>query len=146
MPKDARGNFVTAQEKYYMVHDLLAFLAEQMLEMKRAKQSEIKAFLGFLVWLDGEVGANVEDLTPKTKIQEYYKLQFDELLAILFDILLSLSPCLPGLFNLYSAYFYSSTAQPQTSQEGIIIRSFLGFSLYVIHTFINPKNDLLLSF
>ena len=25
----------------------------------------------------------MEDLTPKTKIQEYYKLQFDELLAIL---------------------------------------------------------------
>ena len=63
-----------------MVHDMLAFLAEQMLEMTRAKQAEIK---GFLSWLEGEVGAKVEDLTPKTKIQEYYELQFDELLAIL---------------------------------------------------------------
>jgi hypothetical protein len=63
-----------------VVHDLLAFLAEQMLEMNRAKQAEIKGFLG---WLEGEVGAKVKDLTPKTKIQEYYKLQFDELLAIL---------------------------------------------------------------
>lgn len=29
-----------------VVHDLLAFLAEQMLEMNRAKQREIKGFLG----------------------------------------------------------------------------------------------------
>ena len=80
LPKDAQGNFVTVQEKSDVVHDLLAFLAEQMLEMNRAKQAEIK---GFLSWLEGEVGAKVEDLTPKTRVQEYYKLQFDELLAIL---------------------------------------------------------------
>jgi uncharacterized protein (UPF0305 family) len=80
LPKDAQGNFIPEQEKSDVVHDLLAFLAEQMLEMNRAKQAEIKGFLG---WLEGEVGAKVEDLTPKTKIQEYYKLQFDELLAIL---------------------------------------------------------------
>ena len=59
---------------------MLAFLAEEMLEMNKQKQAEIK---GFLSWLEGEVGAKVEDLTPKTKVQEYYKLQFDELLAIL---------------------------------------------------------------
>ena len=63
-----------------MVHDLLAFLAELMLEMNKQKQQEIKGFLG---WLEGEVGAKMDDLTPKTKVQEYYKLQFDELLAIL---------------------------------------------------------------
>ena len=80
LPKDAQGNFISEQEKSDVVHDLLAFLAEQMLEMNRAKQSEIKGFLG---WLEGEVGAKVEELTPKTKVQEYYKLQFDELLAIL---------------------------------------------------------------
>ena len=59
---------------------MLAFLAEQMLEMNKQKQQEIKGFLG---WLEGEVGAKVEDLSPKTRVQEYYKLQFDELLAIL---------------------------------------------------------------
>lgn len=46
----------------------------------KQKQQEIKGFLG---WLERELGAKVEDLTPKTKVQEYYKLQFDELLAIL---------------------------------------------------------------
>ena len=44
-----------------MVHDLLAFLAERMLEMNRSKQQEIRGFLG---WLEGYVGAKVEDLTP----------------------------------------------------------------------------------
>jgi hypothetical protein len=80
LPKDAEGNFVTAQEKSDVVRDLLAFLAEQMLEMNKQKQQEIKGFLG---WLEGEIGAKVENMSPKTKVQEYYKLQFDELLAIL---------------------------------------------------------------
>lgn len=80
LPKDAQGNFVTTQEKSDVIHDLLAFLAGQMLEMNKQKQAEIKGFLG---WLEGEVRAKVEDLTPKTKVQEYHKLQFDELLAIL---------------------------------------------------------------
>jgi hypothetical protein len=46
-----------------VVHDLLAFLAERMLEMNKQKQQEIRGFLG---WLEGYVGAKVEDLTPKT--------------------------------------------------------------------------------
>jgi hypothetical protein len=80
LPKDAQGNFIAAQEKSDVVHGLLAFLAEGMLEMNKQKQQEIKGFLG---WLEREIGAKVEDLSPKTKVQEYYKLQFDELLAIL---------------------------------------------------------------
>jgi hypothetical protein len=80
LPKDAQGDFITAQEKSDAVHDLLAFLAEQMLEMNKQKQQEIKGFLG---WLESEIGSKVEDLSPKTKVQEYYRLQFDELLAIL---------------------------------------------------------------
>ena len=80
LPNDEAGNFIVEQEKSDVVHDLLAFLAEQMLEMNKQKQQEIKGFLG---WLENEIGAKVEDLTPKTKIQEYYRLQFDELLAIL---------------------------------------------------------------
>jgi hypothetical protein len=59
---------------------ILSFLAEQMLEMNKQKQQEIKGLLG---WLETEMGAKVEDLSPKTKVQEYYKLQFDELLAVL---------------------------------------------------------------
>ena len=63
-----------------MVHDLLAFLAERMLEMNIQKQQEIKGFLG---WLEGFVGAKVEDLTPKTKLQSYYEHDYDGFLAVL---------------------------------------------------------------
>ena len=43
--------------------------------MNKQKQQEIKGFLG---WLEREMGAKVEDRTPKTKVQEYWKPQFDE--------------------------------------------------------------------
>jgi hypothetical protein len=80
LPRDAQGNFISDQEKSDVIHDLLAFLAEQMLEMNKQKQQEIKGFLG---WLETEMGAKVDDLSPKTNVQEYYRLQFDELLVIL---------------------------------------------------------------
>ena len=63
-----------------MVHDLLAFLAEKMLEMNRQKQTEIK---GFRDWLEGYLGAKVEDLTPKTKLQSYYEHDYESFLAVL---------------------------------------------------------------
>jgi hypothetical protein len=62
------------------VHDLLAFLAERMLEMNKQKQQEIRGFLG---WLEGYVGAKVEDLSPKTKVQSYYEHDYESLLAAL---------------------------------------------------------------
>jgi hypothetical protein len=80
LPKDAAGNFIAEQEKSDVVHDLLAFLADLMLEMNKEKQQEIKGFLG---WLESYVGAKVEDLTPKTKIQSYYEHDYDGLLAVL---------------------------------------------------------------
>jgi hypothetical protein len=80
LPKDAVGNFISGQERSDVVHDLLAFLAEQMLEMNKQKQQEIKGFLG---WLEGYIGAKVDDLTPKTKIQSYYEHDYEDLLAVL---------------------------------------------------------------
>ena len=68
LPKDEAGNFIAERERSDAVHDLLAFLAERMLEMNKQKQQEIR---GFLVWLEGFMGAKVEDLTPKTKLQSY---------------------------------------------------------------------------
>jgi hypothetical protein len=62
------------------VHDLLAFLAERMLEMNKEKQKEIKGFLG---WLEGFVGAKVENLTPKTNLQSYYEHDYEGFLAVL---------------------------------------------------------------
>ncbi|MCW7076767.1 MAG: hypothetical protein OCU18_05710 [Candidatus Syntrophoarchaeum sp.] len=50
------------------MHDLLAFLAEQMITMNKHKNEEVK---GFLEWLEREIGAKIEDLQLKTKIKEY---------------------------------------------------------------------------
>ena len=74
------GNFIAEQERSDVVHDLLAFLAERMLEMNKQKQQEIKGFLG---WLESYLGAKVEDLTPKTKLQGYYEHDYESFLAVL---------------------------------------------------------------
>jgi len=80
LPKGSEGNFIPDQEKSDVVHDLLAFLAERMLEMNKEKQQEIKGFLG---WLEGEIGARVDDLSPKTKLQSYYDYDYDDFHAVL---------------------------------------------------------------
>ena len=80
LPKDEASNFIASQEKSDVVHDLLAFLAERMLEMNKQKQKEIKGFLG---WLESYLGAKVEDLTPKTKLQSYYEHDYESFLAVL---------------------------------------------------------------
>jgi len=80
LPKDKEDNFIAEQERSDVVHDLLAFLAERMLEMNKEKQKEIK---GFLSWLEGYVWAKVEDLTPKTKLQSYYEHDYEGFLAVL---------------------------------------------------------------
>jgi len=80
LPKDEAGNFVANQGHSDVVHDLLAFLAERMLEMNKQKQTEIKGFLG---WLESYLGAKVDDLTPKTKLQSYYQHDYESFLAVL---------------------------------------------------------------
>jgi len=75
-------------EQSDVVHDLLAHLAERMVEMNKEKQAEVR---GFLAWLEREIGASVDDLTGKTRLRNYsgdYQkgephLTLEELLAIL---------------------------------------------------------------
>jgi hypothetical protein len=74
-----------------VIHDFLAYLAEQMIELNKQKQTETK---GFLTWLERLIGTEIDNLTNKSKIQnylgDYYKqnqgdnhLTFDELIGIL---------------------------------------------------------------
>jgi hypothetical protein len=74
-----------------VIHDFLAYLAEQMIELNKQKQTEAK---GFLTWLERLIGTEIDHLTNKSKIQnylgDYYKqnqgdnhLTFDELISIL---------------------------------------------------------------
>ncbi|KJR40258.1 type II DNA modification enzyme [Candidatus Magnetoovum chiemensis] len=62
------------------VHDILAYLAEQMIEMNRAKNKETK---GFLTWLEREIGAEINTLTNKTKLKQYHNYTLPDLLDIL---------------------------------------------------------------
>lgn len=55
-------------EKADLLNDLLAFLAEQMIELNKTRQAELN---GFLVWLTREIGLPLGDLTGKTIIQNY---------------------------------------------------------------------------
>jgi hypothetical protein len=80
LPKDTEGNFITDEEKSDVVHDLLAFLAERMIEMNKGNNEEIQ---GFLEWFEREIDAKIETLTNKTKLKQYHDLGFDELLDIL---------------------------------------------------------------
>ena len=75
-------------EEADVIHDLLAYLAEQMIELNKQKQTEIKSFLQ---WLERFIGCPVDTLTNKSKIQnylgDYYKnmphVSFDELIEVL---------------------------------------------------------------
>ena len=67
-------------ERSDIVHDLLGFLAAQMLEMNKAKGEEIR---GFLHWLEQEIGVEIEALKNKTAIRGYFDLSFDRLVDVL---------------------------------------------------------------
>lgn len=63
-----------------VIHDILAFLAEQMIELNKAKNEEIK---GFLKWLEREIECNIDDLAGKTILKDYYEGDFVTILAVL---------------------------------------------------------------
>ena len=62
------------------VHDLLADLAQRMMDMNRQKHEETQ---GFLAWLQRHIKADIEDLSNKTKIKAYHEHDLDTLLGIL---------------------------------------------------------------
>jgi translation initiation factor 2B subunit (eIF-2B alpha/beta/delta family) len=68
------------QSRNDTVHDFLAYLAEQMIELNRAKDEEVK---GFLKWLEREIGTGIDTLTNKTAVKEYHDNDFNHLLDVL---------------------------------------------------------------
>lgn len=68
------------QNRNDTIHEFLAYLAEQMIEMNKRKNEEIR---GFLKWLEREVGAKIDDLTNKTAIRDHHEHSFDDLLEVL---------------------------------------------------------------
>lgn len=80
LPKNKEGNFITEKEESDVVHDLLAYLAERMIEMNKEKNKEIREFLE---WLENYIETKIDNLTNKTKLKQYYNLDFKELFEIL---------------------------------------------------------------
>jgi Alw26I/Eco31I/Esp3I family type II restriction m6 adenine DNA methyltransferase len=81
LPQSADGTPDTQHEKSDVVHDLLAFLAEEMVRLNKEKQAKIKEFL---TWLENEVlKGPVEDQKNKTRIKNFHEGTFEGLLDIL---------------------------------------------------------------
>ena len=81
LPLKEDGTPDTEHEHSDVVHDLLAFLAEEMTRLNKEKQGKIK---GFLTWLEKEIiKGSIEDQKNKTKIHDFHKGTFEELLDIL---------------------------------------------------------------
>ena len=74
------GHLTANPERADIVHDLLAFLATQMVELNKAKGEEIRDFLR---QLERQIEVKIEVLQNKTKIQSYFDLSLEELLGIL---------------------------------------------------------------
>lgn len=70
LPQKPDGSSNTEQEHLDVVHDLLAFLAEEMTKLHKERQTEAK---GFLTWLEGYLGVGIEDMKNKTKVKDYSK-------------------------------------------------------------------------
>jgi hypothetical protein len=67
-PAPASSDQLPASGRSDVVHDLLAHLAGQMIATNKAKQAEVK---GFLAWLGREIGAPIDTLNNKTRVQNY---------------------------------------------------------------------------
>jgi hypothetical protein len=57
-----------AQDETDVIHDLLAFLAQQMIDLNKQKQMEMSRWLA---WLEAQIGASVSDFDGKSFIQGY---------------------------------------------------------------------------
>jgi len=62
------------------IHDFLAYLAEQMIELNKAKNEEVK---GFIKWLEREIVADIDTLTNKTAIKNYHENNLEALITML---------------------------------------------------------------
>jgi type I restriction-modification system DNA methylase subunit len=63
-------------EQSDVVHDLLAHLAEQMIEMNKEKQAEVR---GFLDWLADYTGLPIDEWKLKTYVRAYWEHPWSEL-------------------------------------------------------------------
>ena len=57
-----------------VVHDLVAFLAAELIRLNEEQQTEIKQFLD---WLESYLGTSIDELQNKTKLKDYWRPEVD---------------------------------------------------------------------
>jgi len=77
LPKDRNGNFIYRKEKCDIVHDLLVFIAQQMIEMNKQLYKEINDFLN---WLEHEINIEINVLSGKTIIKNYHNYSIEDMI------------------------------------------------------------------
>lgn len=80
MPKDKNEDFIIEKQENDVIHDFLSYLSEQIIDMNTCRNKEIGNFLS---WIEREIGTKIAELTNKSKLENYYSLEFDEFLGIL---------------------------------------------------------------
>ena len=106
LPTKEDGTPDTEHEQSDVVHDLLAFLAEEMTQLNRAKQSRIKAFLS---WLEKEIlKSSVDDQKNKTKIKDFHNNTFEDLLDVLKKNNVVKDPCPSDVRDTIASEFSSA--------------------------------------
>lgn len=112
------ADYELALKRNDTVHDFLAYLAEQMIEMNKNKNEEIK---GFLKWLERKIVTEIEGLTNKTAIKEYHDNDFNHLLDVLKKnkTKLSIDPSSRKVQELFEKYFTKSIAVLKPIKEKI---------------------------
>lgn len=80
LPRDNKGNLLIEKEKSDVIHDLLVYIAEQIIEMNKEKNKEVN---GFLKWLEHEIGRKIDGLIGKTLLKNYHDNDFAAFLAVL---------------------------------------------------------------
>ena len=76
LPQLADGTPDTAHEQSDAIHDLLAHLAERMIELHKQKQAEAATFTD---WLEQATGSAIETWSLKTVVQSFWEQPWDEL-------------------------------------------------------------------
>jgi len=71
---------IAEPEESDVIHDVLEYLTEKMVDMNKLKNTEIAAFLKFV---EDEIGVPVDTLSNKTAIQDYYAHDFTKFVDIL---------------------------------------------------------------
>jgi len=86
-----------------VVHDLLAFLAEEITRLNKEKQDKIR---GFLTWIGKEIiKGSIEDQKNKTKIKTFHEGTVEELMDVLKKNKSIPDPCPSNIWNTLNAEY-----------------------------------------